>query len=109
LRAAFITILVLATVSLCRPKILSSANSPAFAAIRHDRIDFGTEILPVFKKNCTPCHFPGGKMYVRMPFDKDTTILAHQPGILRRIKNVDELNLLRTYLEQQKSYAENSK
>ena len=53
-------------------------------------IDFDKEIKPIFIKNCSPCHFPGGKMYERLPFDKDTTIFNHSAGILKRIKNKEE-------------------
>ena len=64
-----------------------------------DTIDFATQIQPVLVKNCSPCHFTGGKMYERMPFDKDTTILNHHTGILKRIKG-EENNLLRSFIEQ---------
>ena len=47
-----------------------------------DTIHFASQIQPILVKNCSPCHFTGGKMYERMPFDKDTTIINHQAGIL---------------------------
>jgi hypothetical protein len=53
-------------------------------------IGFEKQIKPIFVKNCSPCHFPGGKMYERLPFDKDTTILNHHEAILKRIKNEEE-------------------
>jgi hypothetical protein len=40
-------------------------------------------------------------MYERMPFDKDTTIINHQVGILRRIKG-EENTLIRSFVEQRK-------
>jgi hypothetical protein len=55
-----------------------------------DTIDFEKQVKPIFIKNCSPCHFPGGKMYERLPFDKDTTILNHHEAILKRIKNEEE-------------------
>lgn len=67
--------------------------------VLNDSIDFTVQIQPILVKNCSPCHFTGGKMYERMPFDKDTTILNHQAGILRRIKG-EENNLLRSFIEQ---------
>ena len=54
------------------------------------KIDFEKQIKPIFVKNCSPCHFTGGKMYERLPFDKDTTILNHHEAILKRIKNEEE-------------------
>jgi len=53
-------------------------------------IGFEKQIKPIFVKNCSPCHFTGGKMYERLPFDKDTTILNHHEAILKRIKNEEE-------------------
>ena len=64
-----------------------------------DTIDFRMHIEPVLKKNCSPCHFPGGKMYARMPFDQDTTIINHKSGLLKRIKDEQEKKLLTTFIE----------
>ena len=67
-----------------------------------DTINFVSQIQPILVKNCSPCHFTGGKMYERMPFDKDTTIINHEKGILKRIKG-DENVLLKTFIEQNKN------
>ncbi|HEY5772713.1 MAG TPA: hypothetical protein VIS75_08790 [Chitinophagaceae bacterium] len=64
-----------------------------------DTIHFASQVQPILVKNCSPCHFTGGKMYERMPFDKDTTIINHQAGILRRIKG-EENTLIRSFVEQ---------
>ena len=64
-----------------------------------DTIHFASHVQPILVKNCSPCHFTGGKMYERMPFDKDTTIINHQAGILRRIKG-EENTLIRSFVEQ---------
>lgn len=69
--------------------------------ILKDTIDFATQIQPVLVKNCSPCHFTGGKMYERMPFDKDTTIINHQSAILKRIKG-DENALIKAFIIQNK-------
>lgn len=65
-----------------------------------DTIHFTSQVQPILVKNCSPCHFTGGKMYERMPFDKDTTIINHQAGILRRTKG-EENTLLRSFIQQQ--------
>ena len=65
-----------------------------------DTIHFASQIQPILVKNCSPCHFTGGKMYERMPFDEDTTIINHQAGILRRIKG-EENTLIRSFIQQQ--------
>ena len=66
-----------------------------------DTIDFGSQVQPILVKNCSPCHFTGGKMYERMPFDKDTTIINHEKGILKRFKG-DENIVLKTFIQQNK-------
>jgi len=67
-----------------------------------DTIDFTSQVQPILVKNCSPCHFTGGKMYERMPFDKDTTIINHEKGILRRIKG-DENIVLKTFIQQNRN------
>ena len=67
--------------------------------ILKDTIDFTTRVQPILVKNCSPCHFTGGKMYEKMPFDKETTIINHQAGILKRIKG-EENTLIRSFVEQ---------
>ena len=64
-----------------------------------DTIDFATQVQPILVKNCSPCHFAGGKMYERMPFDKDTTIMNHQSAILKRIKG-DDNALIKSFVGQ---------
>ncbi|HJS54728.1 MAG TPA: hypothetical protein VJ765_09300 [Chitinophagaceae bacterium] len=70
--------------------------------ILKDTIDFTSQVQPILVKNCSPCHFSGGKMYEKMPFDKDTTIINHEKGILKRIKG-DENLVLKTFIEQNKN------
>ena len=67
-------------------------------------IDFQKQLQPIFQKHCNPCHFPGGKMYARLPFDKAETMLIMdaRPGILKRIKEEEENKLIREYFEQTK-------
>ena len=72
-----------------------------------DTIDFATQIQPILVKNCSPCHLTGGKMYERMPFDKDTTIINHEKGILKRIKG-DENALIKTFIQQNKNGSSNN-
>lgn len=83
----------------------ASKNITQPAAERNDSasIDFDKQVKPIFVKNCSPCHFPGGKMYDKLPFDKDTTILNHYEAILKRIKNEEENNLLKKFISQNKN------
>ena len=69
------------------------------AIILKDTIDFTSQVQPILVKNCSPCHFTGGKMYDKLPFDKDTTIINHQVTVLKRIKG-EENTLVRSFIEQ---------
>lgn len=66
-----------------------------------DTIHFTTHIQPILVSHCSPCHFTGGKMYERLPFDKDTTIINHSAGIRKRIKDEKENMLIREFVGQQ--------
>lgn len=67
-----------------------------------DTIDFKTQVQPVLQNNCSPCHFPGGKLYEKLPFDEGGTIISHKTGILKRFKKEEDLKLLRQYIVQNK-------
>jgi hypothetical protein len=63
-------------------------------------VNFDADIKPIFQAHCQPCHFTGGKMYERMPFDQPKTIRDHSEGIFRRIKDPEEVKKLTAFLEQ---------
>jgi hypothetical protein len=67
---------------------------------RQTEIDFKTVIQPILQKRCSPCHFPGGKMYERLPFDTASTILLKKEMILKRIKDDPDNKLIREFVEQ---------
>ena len=69
-------------------------------------LNFDIDIKPIFQKHCNPCHFPGGKLYDRLPFDRASTIIKNEKGILRRIKDTAEVKMIRQFVEE--NYAENS-
>lgn len=60
--------------------------------------DFATEIKPIFQPRCQPCHFPGGKVYARLPFDKPETITGLGTKLFTRIKDEKEQRLIRAFL-----------
>jgi hypothetical protein len=69
----------------------------------HDTIDYVKEVLPILVKNCSPCHFPGGKLYQKLPFDQDTTIVHHETVVLKRIKNEEENLIIKNFIQQNKN------
>jgi hypothetical protein len=66
----------------------------------NDSPRFTLHVQPILEKNCSPCHFPGGKMYDKLPFDDSTTLLNHQEGILKRIKKEDENAVLKKFISE---------
>jgi hypothetical protein len=60
--------------------------------------DFASEIKPIFQGRCQPCHFAGGKVYDRLPFDKPETITRLGTKLFTRIKDEKEQRLIRDFL-----------
>jgi hypothetical protein len=63
-------------------------------------VDFQKQIRPILEKRCQPCHFAGGKMYARMPFDQPRTIRRLGEKMFTRIKDSKEQKLFRVFLTQ---------
>jgi hypothetical protein len=80
-----------------------SAAAPA-AEVHHPpslaKIDFATQIRPILAARCQPCHFSGGKVYQRMPFDRPETIKTLGTKLFTRIKDENERQLIREFLAQ---------
>jgi len=64
------------------------------------RVDFDTQVQPIFKSKCMPCHFSGGQMYDQLPFDKPQTIRKLGTRLFTRIKEKDDRQLIDDFLTQ---------
>lgn len=64
------------------------------------RVDFETQVKPIFKSKCMPCHFEGGQMYDRLPFDRPETIKKLGHRLFTRIKEKDDQQLIEAFLTQ---------
>ena len=73
-----------------------SCNTSASA-----RIDFATQIRPIFESSCQPCHFNGGTMYQRLPFDRPETIKSLGTKLFTRIQDENKRRLIREFLSQE--------
>ena len=76
------------------PAIVATASSPK------SRIDFETQLKPIFKSKCMPCHFQGGQMYDRLPFDRAETIRKLGTRLFTRIKEENDRRLIEEFLAQ---------
>jgi len=83
---------------------VSSENpgaEPVKAETRTTRVDFATQIKPIFEARCQPCHFNGGKVYAKMPFDRPETIKSMGTKLFTRIKDENERRVIRDFLAQE--------
>jgi hypothetical protein len=68
-------------------------------------IDFASQVQPILAARCRPCHFPGGVVYARLPFDRAGTILELREKLFTRIKNENDRQTIRKFLAQQANAA----
>jgi hypothetical protein len=64
------------------------------------QIDFATRVRPILQARCQPCHFAGGKMYERLPFDRLETIRTLGTKLFSRIEDEKERQVIREFLAQ---------
>jgi hypothetical protein len=74
-----------------------SASEPVELA----RVDFQRDVQPILEARCQPCHFPGGVMYERRPFDRAETITALGTKLFTRLKDADDQRIISEFLAQQ--------
>jgi hypothetical protein len=77
---------------------------PSVATMSPDaspRVDFHSDVKPILEARCQPCHFPGGVMYERRPFDRADTITALGTKLFTRLKDEDERRVISAFLAQQ--------
>ncbi|MEA2203803.1 MAG: hypothetical protein QOE77_579 [Blastocatellia bacterium] len=65
-----------------------------------NRVDFATQVKPILVSRCEGCHFPGGKMYQRLPFDRAETIKTLGEKLFTRLKDENDRRLIRDFLAQ---------
>jgi hypothetical protein len=65
------------------------------------RPTFASDIKPILESRCQPCHFQGGQMYEKLPFDKPETITKLGTKLFTRIKDEDQQRVIREFLSEQ--------
>lgn len=66
------------------------------------RREFAKDIAPILSSHCQPCHFAGGKVYDKMPFDKAETVHRLGDKLFTRIKDEKEQQTMREFLAQKR-------
>jgi hypothetical protein len=79
---------------------MASPVSAPISSAPKVRVDFDTQLKPIFQAKCMPCHFSGGQVYDRLPFDKPATIRKLGTRLFTRIKDENERRLIEDFLTQ---------
>jgi hypothetical protein len=84
-----------------KPARMVVLGSPAAAtSAPKARVDFDTQVKPILQSKCMPCHFSGGQMYDRLPFDKPATIKKLGVKLFTRIKEENDRRLIEDFITQ---------
>lgn len=67
---------------------LLAADTPTFQA----------RVRPLLESKCMPCHFEGGKVHARLPFDRPATVRALGERLFTRLKDPKDQALIRAFL-----------
>ena len=81
------------------PEVVASVATVSSSSAKA-RVDFDTQLKPIFQSKCMPCHFSGGQMYDRLPFDKPATIRKLGTRLFTRIKEENDRRLIEDFLTQ---------
>ena len=80
--------------------VSSPAPAVSSAAYKPAKPDFEKEIKPILQSRCMPCHFQGGQVYDKLPFDKPETITKVGTKLFTRVKDEKEQRIIREFLAQ---------
>src|SRR5262249_10970389 len=88
-------------------KSSTTTNNPTTSTQRlAERPTFASNIRPILQSSGQPCHFQGGQMYEKLPFDKPDTITKRGTKLSTRIKTEDQQRLIREFLSEQSASAD---
>ena len=76
-----------------------AAKESTASASSSSKIDFTTQVRPILDR-CTPCHFSGGKMYEKLPFDRPATVRQLGEKLFSRIQAENDRKIIREFLAQ---------
>ena len=79
------TILALSVSILAHPSPRSSQDKDS-----PKPVTFSADIAPLLAAKCQPCHFKGGKVFDKLPFDQYKTVVKLAPRLHTRLKGEDE-------------------
>jgi hypothetical protein len=89
-----------ARAALPAPRVAQAAASPV-SAHAAERLEFARDVLPILEQRCTPCHFPGGVMHERLPFEAEGTSRVLGTKLFTRLRKPEDQVVVRAWLEQE--------
>lgn len=72
------------------------AESAPTADAKPAAVRFDADISPILSR-CRPCHYPGGVMHERLPFDNEAAVRKAGTKLFTRIKDEKERAMLRRF------------
>ena len=58
-------------------------------SVQQNAVTFADSIAPLLREKCSPCHFKGGKVFDRYPFDQYETVRKLGKRLNTRLKGED--------------------
>ena len=77
----------------------SEAAPVAPPPVTSPEVGFASDVQPILER-CRPCHFEGGTMYDKLPFDNPDTIRSLGTALFTRIKDEREQAIINAFLAQ---------
>jgi uncharacterized cupredoxin-like copper-binding protein len=77
-----------------------SAQATQSISTSSAKVDFATHVEPLLKSKCQPCHFNGGKVYDKLPFDRPATIKTLGTKLFTRLQDENDRKVIREFLSQ---------
>ncbi|MBI4548482.1 MAG: hypothetical protein HY707_10900 [Ignavibacteriae bacterium] len=59
---------------------------------------FHNDVLPLLQSNCNPCHFSGGKVYKKLPFDDYKTVVSLGKKLTTRLKQKEQQAIINGWI-----------
>lgn len=78
---------------------VAAHSSPHRSQDKPKPVTFNADIAPLLAAKCQPCHFKGGKVFDKLPFDQYKTVAKIAPRLHTRLKGEDE-HLVARWIEQ---------
>jgi hypothetical protein len=79
----------------------ATAQAAGHVPVAAGRLEFARDVLPILEQRCTPCHFPGGVMHERLPFETEGTSRVLGTKLFTRLRKPEDQVVVRAWLEQE--------